>query len=250
MHQHSAIDAPAIETMLNHRSIRRFKPDPIPEQDIRRAIQAGQMASTSSNVQAYCAIRVTDPHIRKEIADLAGPQQKVIDCGGFFVFCADVRRHRLLAHQAGEPYEAKLEAFLVAVIDASLFAQNTCIAFEAMGYGICYIGGIRNDLARLNALLNLPEGVYPLFGLCVGVPHEDPIPRPRMSVEASLFDNAYPSDEEVFTHIRAYDNIYTQYMNQRSGAQAQWSDMMQRKYTKASRIEVGSFYRSQGADLS
>lgn len=250
MHQRPEVDAPAIETMLAHRSIRRFKADAVPDADIRRAIEAGQMASTSSNVQAYCAIRVTDPTIRAGLAELAGPQQKVVDCGAFFVICADVRRHRLLAQAAGEPYETKLEAFLVAVIDASLFAQNACIAFEAMGYGICYIGGLRNDLPRVDTLLDLPDGVYPLFGLCVGVPDESPLARPRFSADGVLFENGYPSDAEVMGHIAQYDALYQHYMRERSGSDANWSAMMASKYTKASRIDVGPFYRDKGANLS
>ena len=239
----------AIETMLAHRSIRRFTSQPVPDQDIRRAFEAGQMASTSSNVQAYSAIRVTDHRIRASLAELAGPQQKEVDCGAFFVICADVRRHRLLAAQAGEPYDAKLEAFLVAVIDASLFAQNACIAFESMGYGICYIGGLRNDLPQVDSLLALPEGVYPLFGLCVGTPAEQPLARPRIDLDGVLFENGYPSDKQVFEHIADYDAAYEHYMQSRSGSAARWSEMMQRKYTKASRIEIGPFYRSKGAVL-
>ncbi|MFU8829852.1 MAG: NADPH-dependent oxidoreductase [Phycisphaerales bacterium] len=250
MHHRPVADAPAIETMLAHRSIRRFKPDAVPDADINRAIEAGQMASTSSNVQAYCAIRVTDPEIRAGLAQLAGPQQKVVDCGAFFVICGDVRRHRLLAEAAGEPYEAKLEAFLVAVIDASLFAQNACIAFEAMGYGICYIGGLRNDLPRVGDLLHLPQGVYPLFGLCVGVPDETPGTRPRFDTESVLFENRYPADDEVMRHILRYDTFYERYMQSRSGSAASWSAMMASKYTRASRIEVGPYYRSQGANLT
>ncbi len=245
----ASVDAPAIETMLAHKSIRRFTADPVPEGDIRRAIEAGQMASTSSNVQAYSAIRVTDEAIRAELADLSGPQQKVVDCGAFFVICGDVRRHRLLTERAGEVYDAKLEAFLVAVIDATLFAQNACVAFEAMGYGICYIGGLRNNLPKVGELLRLPAGVYPLFGLCVGVPDEAPMTRPRVGADAVLFENAYPDDESVMRHIAEYDEVYERYMAERSGRGAKWSEMMASKYTKAARIDVGPHYRGQGADF-
>lgn len=239
----------AIETILAHRSIRRFKSDAIPDEHIRLAVEAGQMASTSSNVQAYCAIRITDADIRSGIAELSGPQQKVVDCGAFFVICGDVRRHRLLADRCGEDYEAKLEAFLVAVIDASLFAQNMCIAFEGMGYGICYIGGIRNNLSRVDELLKLPLGVYPLFGLCVGVPDENPMQRPRIAVDGVLFENTYPGDETILQHISDYDETYTRYMRSRSGSPLNWSEMMQSKYAKASRVDVGPYYLSKGADL-
>ena len=250
MPQPTASNASALETMLAHRSIRKFKPDAVPNEDIRRAVEAGQMASTSSNVQAYSIIRVTDPAIRAEIADLAGPQPKVAECGAFFVVCADVRRHILLTQRSGEEYDAQLEAFLVAVIDASLFAQNLCVAFESMAYGICYIGGLRSDLERVDGLLRIPNGVYPLYGLCVGTPDEQPMARPRVAPEGVLFENGYPSDDEVMRHVGAYDEVYERYMRERSDKAATWSTMMASKYTNASRIDVGPYYRSKGANLS
>ncbi len=244
-------DRPAIETMMAHRSIRRFEPRPVPDEDIRRAFEAGQMASTSSNVQAYCAIRVTDSHIRQGIAELAGPQQKIVECGAFFVICADVRRHRLLAERVNQPYDAKLEAFLIAVIDAALFAQNTCIAFESMGYGICYIGGLRNDTERLDELLELPEGVYPLFGLCVGVPDESPSKRPRLPVESVLFEERYPSDEAVLDQLATYDAGYVEYLRDRGVENpVAWSMQRANAYTEPKRTHLGPYYTRKGADLS
>ncbi|MCP3903492.1 MAG: hypothetical protein GY715_07625, partial [Planctomycetes bacterium] len=52
---------PTLDLMLDHRSIRRYTADPVPDADIRRAVEAGQAASTSSAVQAYCLIRINDP---------------------------------------------------------------------------------------------------------------------------------------------------------------------------------------------
>ena len=122
-----------IKLMKNHRSIRKYAPEPVRPEDIRRAVEAGQAASTSSAVQAYCLIRVTDASRRRRLVELTGGQDKVAACGSFFVVCGDSRRHRLLARRAGEAYDARLEAFLVAVIDAALFAQNLVLAFESMG---------------------------------------------------------------------------------------------------------------------
>ena len=59
---------------------------------------------------------------------------------------------------------------MVSVIDAALAAQNMSIAAESMGLGICYIGGIRNNLNEVSELLETPEYVLPLFGLVVGQP--------------------------------------------------------------------------------
>ncbi len=238
-----------IHTLLAHRSIRKFTDDPIPDDHIEVATRAGQMASTSSAVQAYCAIRVTNPDSRRVIADLAGPQQKVADAPAFFVICGDARRHRLLCECAGQKYRQQLEGFLISVIDATLFAQNMVIAFESLGYGICYIGGIRNDLARVAEVLRLPIGVYPIFGLCVGKPAESPDERPRLPTPGVLFEDTYPTDEEVFAQIDAYDAAYAAYLAKRGASATGWSRAMVKKMDHASRLTLGPFYREQGADL-
>jgi FMN reductase (NADPH) len=238
-----------IRTMRAHRSIRAFKDTPIPDEHISEAMLAGQAASTSSAVQAFCVIRVTDDDTRQQIADLAGPQQKVRDCPAFFIICADLRKHMLITRRAGNDYTTSLEAFLVGSVDASLFAQNFALAFESMGYGICYIGAIRNDLPTVNSLLELPEGVLPLFGMCVGLPDQDPSHRPRLAPETMLYTDRYPDDETLLAGIDAYDSVYKQYLTERGAPPATWSESIAKKYSYANRPGLRAFYESKGASL-
>lgn len=239
-----------IDLLLRHRSIRTFADKPVPPGDIRKAVVAGQAASTSSAVQACSLLQVTRPEERAKLVALTGGQAKVASCGAFFVICGDVRRHRLLCERAAAAYDARLEAFLVATIDASLFAQNLVIAFESMGYGICYIGGLRNKLSEVDALLALPHGVYPLYGLCVGVPAEAPNARPRLPVEAVFFEDRYPTDEEMLAKVDVYDDTYRAYRLEQAGKARDWSSSMARKFAQPARTDVADFYRSKGADLT
>jgi nitroreductase len=238
-----------IALLKSHRSIRTFADQPVPDRHVREAIAAGQTASTSSAVQAYSVIRVRNDETRAALADLAGPQPKVARCGAFLVFCGDVRRHRLAAQRDGNAYDARLEAFLVAAIDTALFAEKAVIAFESMGYGVCYIGGLRNNLAEVAKLLHLPEGVYPFFGLCVGVPAEDPVARPRLPVDAVLMEERYAPDAGVLDAMSAYDDGYERYMVERGSPAARWSESMGRKYRTPARADIASFYTGQGARL-
>ncbi len=239
-----------IDLLLRHRSIRKFRSDPVPDEHVRLAVEAGQMASTSSAVQAYSLIRVRDRATREAIAELAGPQPKVVECGAFFVILGDTRRHRIAAAREGNAYDQRLESFLVAAIDASLFAEKMVIAFESMGYGICYIGGLRNDTERADELLELPEGVYPLFGLCVGVPDESPSRRPRLPVESVLFEERYPSDEAVLHQLASYDEGYVEYLKARGvETPVAWSVQRGRAYAEPKRTHLGPYYRGKGADL-
>ncbi len=224
----------------------------MPDAHILEAVRAGQMASTSSAVQAYSVIRVRDAAKRAALAELAGPQEKVARCGAFLVVCGDSRRHRLVCDRAGAAYAETFENFLVTVIDASLFAQNMTLAFESMGYGVCYIGGLRNDLFRVGALLGLPEGggVYPLFGLCVGVADEAPVARPRLASEGVLFDDAYPADAELLGGLDAYDAAYRAYLAARGAPKAAgWSEAMAARLHEKTRLDAGGFYASMGATL-
>jgi len=240
----------AINTMRSHRSIRNYKSDPTPQTHIDEAMLAGQAAATSSAVQPYCVIHITDDDKRQAIADLSGPQQKIRDCPAFFLICGDLRKHMLILEKAGKPYESGLEAFLVASIDASLFAQNFTLAFESLGYGTCYIGGIRNDLPKLDKLLNLPTGVLPFYGLCVGLPDESPSHRPRLTPQSVLFENEYPSDTDTHASIERYDEIYEQYLTDRGAKPSTWSAAITKKFTYASREGLAAYYESKGTKLS
>jgi nitroreductase len=243
----------AIEQMLTHRSIRKYTNDPVPAADLHAAVAAGQAAATSSAVQAYSILRVTKPEQRAALESLTGPQEKVRVAPEFLVFSGDTRRHRLLAQRAGHSYDQSLEAFLVSVIDATLCAQNMVVALESMGYGTCYIGGLRNHLDQVIELLKLPTGVYPLFGLCIGRPAETPDRRPRLPPDAVLFDGHYPDDQSILHQTDAYDTIYRKYLADR-GAPAQaveqsWGGSMAAKFSSPARTDLARIYRQAGASL-
>ena len=242
-------DDPILACMSAHRSVRRFRPD-VPSEDlVRTAVAAAQCASTSSNVQGYCLLRVRDEGRRAKLEELTGGQPQVRQAGAFFCVCADQRRHRLAAAQHGRELQSNLETFLVDVIDAALFAQNLALAFEARGLGICYIGGLRTRLDEVDELLEVPADVFPLFGLCVGLPDEDPTPRPRLDVEAVLFDDAWPTEDEVADHVAAYDARMSAYYETRGKSGWNWSDGLSRKLARRHREHLFRYYTGKGAVL-
>jgi FMN reductase (NADPH) len=236
-----------LRVMSAHRSIRVFQPLRVPDEHIRAAVSAAQHAATSSWIQAYALLQVEDPETRRALVPLVGGQPQVAEAGAFFVVLGDTRRHRLLAERAGAPYASNLETFLLAAIDASHFAQNLALAFEAQGYGICYIGGLRNELAAVDRLLELPHGVYPLYGMTVGVPAEDPAPRPRLPIEAVWSRDRYPSDEEVLAQIDAHDVEARAYYTARGAANRDWSGGTWRKLRAPMRTDLARYYQEKGA---
>ncbi len=240
---------PILELLARHRTIRAFTGARVPDELVRECVGAAQMAATSSNVQGYGLLQVTEPATRSALAECTGGQSQVAEAGAFFAVCADHRRFRLMAEDHRATFTPNLESFLVCAIDAALFAQNLVLAFEAKGLGTCYIGGLRNDLARVRDLLAVPGDVFPLFGLCVGEIADDPGPKPRLAVDGVLFHDRFPSDAEVREHIAEYDARMAAYYADRGLDGRDWSGGAHRKFKTALRAHLHDFYTSQGARL-
>lgn len=239
-----------LELMSAHRTVRRFRKTPVPDAHVAAAVRAAQMASTSSWIQAYSLLQVTNPAERRILREYTGDQAQVEEAGAFFCISADTRRHRLIAERAGAPYEGNLETFLLALTDTALFAQNLALAFESQGYGICFVGGLRTRLPEVDALLQLPHGVWPLFGMCVGEP-ADPQTRsdvrPRLPVDLVWSKDRYPADEAVLAAIDAYDDRAADYYTERGSPGRNWSAGTWRKFRRRLREHLLDYYRSKGA---
>ena len=238
-----------VESLLSHRSVRNFTQDPVDEEDLLCAVRAGQKASTSSNIQAYCAIRVDDPQRREKLVALTGGQKKVALAPVFLVICGDTRRHRLLSERAGMKYSTNLEGFMLAVIDASLFAQNMVVALESMGYGTCYIGGLRNSLGKVQEVLKVPKGIWPFFGLCIGKPMDEPAGRPRLEPEAVLFHEEYPEDAQMFAWIDGYDARMSAWYQEQGIDTSGWASRIEKHFEEHHRTGNARYYREQGASF-
>jgi nitroreductase len=235
--------------MRAHSSVRRYTDEPISDETIREAVATAQMAATSSHVQAYSLLRITDPETRERLVTLTGNQRFTAEAGAFFVVCGDLRRHQLVAARHGERAVQNLETFILAAVDASLFAQNLVLALESLGLGICYIGGLRNRLPDVDALLELPHGVLPFYGLSVGHVAEKPEVKPRLPLGAVLFEDRYPDDETMLAEIDAYDGEMARYYEGRGLPGRNWSGGIRRKFAKATREHLARYYTSKGAVL-
>jgi len=237
-----------IDLLLQHRSIRKFNSRAIDQDLLERILLAGQAAATSSFVQAYSLIRITDSHLRVKLAELSGQQTYVADCAEFFVCCADLARNEAVCRQAGVPADpGYIEQLIIATVDTSLMAQNMVISAESVGLGTCYIGGIRNNPQQVSDLLNLPDFVYPVFGLCLGYPAHNPETKPRLPKSIWVQENAYqPSDFD--TELKKYDQAVREYYKTRTGNRKtiSWTEQMQTFLTKESRPHMLEFLQSRG----
>ncbi|KQO18451.1 oxygen-insensitive NADPH nitroreductase [Paenibacillus sp. Leaf72] len=241
-----------VKHLQSHRSIRKFKPDTISEEQLGQIMASAQAASTSSNIQAYSVIGVRDTSKKRDLAKLAGGQRHVEECPLFLVWCADLHRAQVAVRMHTSDIELELhqnvETFLVATVDAALAAQNAAVAAEALGLGTVFIGGIRNDMQQVVDLLHLPRLVYPVFGMCIGISDQMPTKRPRLPVQSVYHDERY-SDSGFASDIHAYDETLGQYYASRTGEgkQASWSGEMEARLRQNRlRPELYAVIKSQG----
>lgn len=207
----SGIVNPTLETLLQHRSVRNFLPQPLPSGTLETLVAAGQSAATSSNLQTWSVVSITDPECKAQSAILSGDQDFIRQAPLFLVFCADLSRLTRVSEQHGMPGTGLeyTEMFLMASIDAALAAQNASVAAESLGLGICYVGAIRNNPRDIASLLGLPDRVVALFGLAVGFP--DPANaasvKPRLGLDEVLHREKWGDDrEKQVEHFTQYDD--------------------------------------------
>lgn len=218
----------AIETLLGHRSVRRYLQKPLPEGTLELLVAAAQSAPSSSNLQLWSVVSVEDAERRRRLADLAGGQAHVREAGLFLVWLADLRRLSDIAEHRGVEREGLeyLELFVTAVVDATLAAQNALVAAESLGLGTVYIGALRNQPEAVAAELGLPPKVFATFGLCVGWP--DPAYptsiKPRLPQSVVLHRERYADFGRSVRAIDAYDRLMDRfYEKERMSAQGSWT---------------------------
>ncbi|MFI5893894.1 NADPH-dependent oxidoreductase [Actinoplanes sp. NPDC051513] len=209
---------------LARRSVRRFGPRPVTDEELSALVAAAQSAPTSSNLQPWSVVAVRDPDRKARLAALAGNQAFVAQAPLFLVWVADLSRARRLAAGAGVELAATeyLETTLIGFVDTALAAQNAVLAASSLGLGSVFVGAIRNHPAEVAAELGLPPHAVATFGLAVGTPDPDEPAgvKPRLPPAAVLHRERY--DAAADEHISAYDERLAAY-NAHYGLAGNWS---------------------------
>lgn len=181
-----------INTILKHRSIRRFKSTAIPDDVLAEMLEAALRASTCGNMQLYSLIVTRDEAMRQKLLPLHFGQQMVVEAPCVVTVCADIHRFSMWCEQReAEPAYDNFAWFLTAAIDALLAAQNLAIAAEDNGLGICYLGTTLYTAGEIVKTLELPKGVIPITTLVVGYPNEHPELTDRLPMDAVVHFEKY-----------------------------------------------------------
>ena len=242
-----------------HGSVRAYRPDPVPTETIETIVAAAQRTSTSSNMQAYSVVAVTDAATRTRLAELCGGQGHIAQAPVFLAWCADLARLERACELRGYAQEAGyVENFLIAAVDAVIAAQTAALAAEALGLGICYIGSIRNNTQAVIELLGLPRLTFPVTGMTLGWPAAEPPIRPRLPQSAVLHWERYGAEHDVelaeYDRAMAATGIYQGRQVPVPGKPGEvedygWTEHTARRVTQAVRTDLRQVLERQGFTL-
>jgi nitroreductase len=196
---------PLVAQILQRRTHRRYAARPVADELIDLLIATALSASAKSDFQQASIVKLKDPNKRKAIAARIPAMPWIGTSPAFLVFCADARRLERVGTMRNHPRRnGDLEGFFNATVDAALAMQTFILAAEAVGLGCCPISVIRNEMATVARELSLPDGVFPVAGLCVGYPAGAGYISMRLPPSVTVHADAY-DDSDLETEIDAYD---------------------------------------------
>ncbi len=250
--------AAELARMAEHRSLRRYRPDPVSPALLQLLFACALSAPTKSDLQQADIIHVADPEKRRSIVAHLPDMAWILDAPVFLVFCGNNRRIRHIGQWRGKPFANEhLDHFMNAAVDAGIVMTNFINAAEAAGLGTCPISAIRNAVDTVSNELGLPEGVFPIAGLCVGYPAAAGHISPRLPLEVTVHTDRY-DETRLREHVDAYDQ--RRHANHPYGKQRRikqfgaaefygWSEDKARQYAEPERADFGDYIRRQGFSL-
>lgn len=186
-----------IKTLLNHKSIRKYTKEVPSEEMIHLMVQSAQQAAFAGQLGSILLSRDSSKH------PFGAPL--------YFIFLIDIHRMELVMKKRGWKMKSSDGAnMLFGMQDAAYMAQNLVVAAESLGLGTCYLGFVPFAAANLKKKYNLPDRVFPMVGVTVGFPKENPAIRPRYPLNISFFDGCYPelTDEMIEAGMKQMDEGY------------------------------------------
>lgn len=205
-----------INHQLAHRTIREFKDEKIPDEILETLIEVARRTASSTGMQASSIIRVTDPDKKKQIAEVCN-QEYVARAPELMIFIVDQYRNWNIAKEKNcfEDSIRTMDQFFSSFTDACITAQNVVNAAESLGLGTVYLGSILNDAEKICEILKLPELTFPVIGLGIGYPNQNPQLKPRMDMKYRVFENEYVSFDNYLDELKDYDEEMRTYYDLR-----------------------------------
>jgi nitroreductase len=257
------IDAglPGLEELARiaeHRVHRRYLAREVTPELLRLLCACALSAPSKSDLQQADILVVRDRAKIKAIGALLPEMPWVCDAPVFLVFLANGRRLPQIAQMRRKPFpNDHFDLLFNATVDAAIVLATFLRAAEAVGLGCCPISVIRDHAATVSGMLDLPDKVIPVAGMCVGWPAERGGITPRLSLETTLHEENF-TNKDIAAEIDSYDrrrNGVWPYRNQRDPEQFGraefygWSEDKARQYAVPLRADFGAFVRAKGFRL-
>ncbi|MDH5329454.1 MAG: nitroreductase family protein [Aquincola sp.] len=186
--------AQAFHELLNdHRSIRSYRDDPLPDGLADRVLEdALHGTSSSGNLNLVSVVKTQDRARKARLCELHYDQPMVLQAPLLLTFCADTFRTReWLALRHARPGFADFVSWHTAAFDAMILAQTTALGLQSHGLGICYMGTTVFSMRAIADYLEMPPNCLPVTTLVVGWPSEAPAQRDRLPPAAWIHDERY-----------------------------------------------------------
>jgi nitroreductase len=181
-----------MDALLEHKSIRKFKPLEIEHELLSKILEAGTRASTTGNMQVYSIIVTREKMLKQQLWEAHFKQNMVLQAPVILTFCADFNRfNKWCMQRKAVPGYDNFLSFFTAAIDALLAAQNICIAAEYNKLGICYLGTTTYMAQKIIEILDIPKGVVPITTVVLGYPDENPPLTDRLPLDAVVHYEKY-----------------------------------------------------------
>lgn len=179
-----------LEVIRSRRSVRKLKPDPVPDELITKILEAARWAPSWANTQCWEFVVVKDPDIKAKLAEALVPprnpaKQAVATAP---VVIAALGRRGVSGFYKGKPVTSKGDWFM---FDVALAVQNMVLEAHALGLGTVIVGAI--DFEKASKVLGLPSGVELVVLIPVGYPAEVPRAPPRKEVSEFTHFDRYSS---------------------------------------------------------
>lgn len=243
-----------IKTQLNHRTIREFKDEAVPKEVFNTLMEVVKRTATSNGMQTYSIIRITDQKKKEAIAKV-GRQEYIARAPELLIFIVDQYRNAMIAEEKGfkSINNKDMDRFFQGFTDSALAAQNLVVAVESLGLGANYLGSILNDSEKICEILELPQLTFPVVGLSLGYPNQDPQLKPRMDIKLRLFENSYKVFDSYVKELKDYDEEMQTYYDLRDANSRvdSFTDQVARRVENVidQRQQLVNVIRKQGFEL-
>jgi nitroreductase len=200
------------EAIRKRRSIRKFKPDPIPEEKIRLLLESARLAPSGTNTQPWRFIVVKDDDTKKKLQEAAHNQSHIRRVPVVIACCADLRAFKEFSKRVDEliksgalpertrdvfiPYlkkgmetVKKQDLITAAAANVSIAVEHMVLQAVELGLGTCWVRWYDED--KVKEILDIPDFVEVIALMPVGIPGEDPGQRPRLSLDKITYSEKY-----------------------------------------------------------